>query len=134
MRDYHPKRKFSSSSIPSAAALQAYEDMSEGAADKILTMAQSEQIHRHKWEYIALHKALFNHRLGQIFAFLIALSIVLGTIYLSITKDYISASALAITGFMSLSLSSLAATKTLKKDLNIRNFTRQRKRVKNSKN
>jgi uncharacterized membrane protein len=113
-RDYHSRRKFSS--IPSAGVLRAYEDLSEGAADRLIEMAEIEQAHRHEWENRALKVAATSQKLGQICGLLIVLAIIGASSHLALNGDYVTASSIAVTGFLSLMVTSLTGRRNLKHD------------------
>jgi uncharacterized membrane protein len=127
-RDHHSRRKFSS--IPSAGMLRAYEDLSEGAADRLIEMAEIEQTHRHEWENRALKVAASSQKLGQICGLLVALAIIGASSHLALNGDYLTASSIAVTGFLSLMVTSLSARKSFKHDRrprrNIRHNFRRR--------
>ena len=63
--------------LPPPSYLREYDIIIPGAADRIISMAEAEQKHRHHWERSAL-----NHTtIGLCFGFLIALCLVGGGIY-----------------------------------------------------
>lgn len=81
--------------LPPPDALAEYEQISPGFADRIITMAEKEQVHRHgnedeRWN---VQRRLLTR--GQIFAFILSLAIVAGGIWL-LTQDK------AVTGFITL--------------------------------
>ena len=55
----------------------AYEDVLPGSADRILSMAESEQRHRIEWETDALHASMRDTKSGQRFGFA-ALTVCIG--------------------------------------------------------
>ena len=61
--------------IPSPEILIKFEDAIPGAANRIITMAEKEQTHRHYRENKEILIPLITERLGMIFAFLIVLAI-----------------------------------------------------------
>jgi uncharacterized membrane protein len=63
--------------LPPPSYLREYEIIIAGAADRIISMAEAEQKHRHRWE----RSALSNTTIGLWFGFLIALSLVGGGVY-----------------------------------------------------
>ncbi len=78
--------------IPSPDALQRYESLLPGAAERIVSMAEKEQTHRHNCETQALQQEIENHqarnteiRRGQWFGFLIGLSAILSGTLLAYT-------------------------------------------------
>jgi uncharacterized membrane protein len=72
--------------LPPPEALAEYEQISPGFADRIITMAEKEQVHRHQQEdeRWPVQKKLLSR--GQVFAFILSLSIVVGGIWL-LMKD-----------------------------------------------
>jgi uncharacterized membrane protein len=57
--------------IPSAQELQRYEQVQPGLADRIVSMAEKEQGHRHTIETTTMNLDFAEGKRGQIFAFLI---------------------------------------------------------------
>lgn len=63
--------------LPPPSYLREYDTIVSGAADRIISMAEAEQKHRHRWERSALN----NTTIGLWFGFLIALGLVGGGVY-----------------------------------------------------
>jgi uncharacterized membrane protein len=63
--------------LPPPSYLSEYDAILPGAADRIISMAEAEQKHRHSWERSALN----NTTVGLWFGFLIALGLVGGGVY-----------------------------------------------------
>jgi uncharacterized membrane protein len=63
--------------LPPPSYLRDYETVIVGAADRIIAMAEKEQMHRHDWE----RSALRNTTIGLWFGFFIALGLLGGAIY-----------------------------------------------------
>lgn len=59
--------------MPPPAALRGYEDVLEGSANRIITMAESEMAHSHKVQNRGLAWSIVSQLAGQAFAFAIAL-------------------------------------------------------------
>lgn len=93
--------------LPSPEILQEYEYASEGTVARLLEMAETEQDRRNAWEneYLRFHKKSL--RLGQLFGFILLLSVVWGTIYLGGIGQETAAITLAASGFFSVALASL---------------------------
>lgn len=73
--------------LPPPSYLRDYETIVVGAADRIITMAENEQKHRHRWELSALR----NTTVGLWFGFAIAIGLVGGGIYsVSIGQPYVA--------------------------------------------
>ena len=73
----------SSRPIPSPQELEHYEKIHEGFADRIVTMAEREQNHRHGIENSGLKAAVAAEKRGQVFIFVISLSVILGGVSLA---------------------------------------------------
>lgn len=63
--------------LPPPSYLREYDIIIAGAADRIISMAEAEQKHRHRWERSALNST----NIGLWFGFLIALGLVGGGVY-----------------------------------------------------
>lgn len=90
--------------FPAPEKLAEYEELSEGAADRIIALVQKEQDQRHRWENDSLSKHHATARLGQFFAFLSVFVVVAAVIFLSAQNQYISASVLALAGIIAIGL------------------------------
>jgi uncharacterized membrane protein len=68
--------------LPSPESLAEYEQISPGFADRIVKMAEKEQVHRHEQDNLRwpAQKKLLSR--GQVFGFILSLSIVGGGIWL----------------------------------------------------
>ena len=69
--------------IPPAEQLRQYEDICEGAADRILAMAEKQAIHRHTLEASVIRSNTRNSLLGIVCAFLLGLSTISGGVFLA---------------------------------------------------
>ena len=100
-------RPFVQSILPSPEILQEYEYASEGTVARLLEMAETEQDRRNEWEddYLRFHKKSL--RLGQLFGFILLLSVVWGTIYLGSNGQENVAIALSGSAFFAVAASSL---------------------------
>jgi len=61
--------------LPHPEILEGYDYVIEGSAERILTMFEREQQHRHDWESRALKIHSISTVLGQLLGFLIAVSV-----------------------------------------------------------
>lgn len=68
--------------LPPPAALEQFERSAPGAADRILGMAEREEDHRHSQESAMLRSDVQARTRGQWMAFLVALVIIIGGIWL----------------------------------------------------
>lgn len=71
----------SSGPIPPASELQLYEQTHPGLADRIFTMAENQSKHRITMENETIHYQNIQSSRGQIFAFVIAMTALLGSFY-----------------------------------------------------
>lgn len=78
--------------LPPAHALQEYENVLPGLADRIVAMAEKEQIHQHEIEQRGLEGDINEARLGQIFALVIGLFTVFAGAYAGIKGAEITGS------------------------------------------
>ncbi|MCE3233058.1 MAG: putative rane protein [Rickettsiaceae bacterium] len=76
-------RSFNQPILPPPSVLQEYEYASDGAAARIIEMAEVEQDRRNKWEieYMRFYKKSL--RIGQLFGFLLLALVVLAVMSLS---------------------------------------------------
>ena len=73
--------------LPPPSYLREYEAITPGAGDRIISMTEREQQHRHAWE----RSALSNTTVGLCFGFLIALALVGGGIYsVTVGQPYVA--------------------------------------------
>ena len=107
--------------LPSPAILKEYDEASEGAADRLVEMAEIEQEHRHEWELAALAAYDRNFRLGQKCGLLLALSIIGSAIYVGhFLHDQYLASMILGCGFASIIVSTMFASKNKRYENRIR--------------
>lgn len=71
--------------LPSAEEFEKYNQVLPGAADRIVRMAEQQQTHRHALEVRTTRAAIIEARLGQIFAFVVAMTGLVGGVYLTAT-------------------------------------------------
>lgn len=60
--------------LPQPSALQKYEEVLPGAAERIIQMAETQSLHRHKLEAIAVKSGSRDSLLGLIFGLIIGLA------------------------------------------------------------
>ena len=107
--------------LPSPAILKEYNDVAEGAAERLMEMAEIEQEHRHEWELGALAAYDRNFRLGQKCGLILALSIISSAIYVGhFLHDHYLASIIAGCGFASMIVSTIYASKNKRYENRIR--------------
>ncbi|MGL5580535.1 MAG: DUF2335 domain-containing protein [Cetobacterium sp.] len=89
--------------LPHPDLLKKFEDITPGAAERILAMAEKEQQHRHELEKEIVTKENDNIKkefslknTGLVFAFILASSIIFGGIYLLLTDKSLEGFALIL--------------------------------------
>jgi len=103
-------RSSQSSVLPSPTVLQEYEYATEGAADRILEMAEVEQDRRHNWEddYLLFYKKSL--RIGQLCGFILLFSVIFSFVYLASNGKEMFAVYLAVIAFFSVALANFFAS------------------------
>lgn len=86
--------------FPSPEKLAEYEELQEGAADRVLSLVEAEQKHRHLWETRALNKHYFAVKLGQVLFFLLATLVVVASVGLAVNGYTTASVAIAIIGLL----------------------------------
>jgi len=95
--------------FPPPSILQEYEYAQEGAASRIIDMAEAEQKRRHQWEDVYTEHLLRAQRHAQFFGFVILFFIISATIYLTSIGKSDVAMVLSVSAFTSVVLSNLFA-------------------------
>lgn len=83
--------------LPPPAALEKYDQVLPGSAERILSMAESQHRHRQNLELNVVNSNISAQRLGVILGFVIAMTTILGGIYLVATGKPASGLAAIIT-------------------------------------
>lgn len=98
--------------LPSPAVLQEYEYATEGAANRIIEMAEIEQERRNAWEdeYLRFYKKSL--RIGQICGFLLLVTVVLAVVSLANNGYENVAEILAVSGFIAVALASIFSNRS----------------------
>lgn len=98
-----------SSPLPPPEVLQKYEQLESGMIKKIIQMTETQANHRRELEAKTLNAEIehtknidFEARIGQIFAFILAILLISGSIYAIITGYQIGGSILGSTTIISL--------------------------------
>jgi len=68
--------------LPPPEALEHYNRILPGAADRLLTMAEGQTRHRQGLENRALHAKVWSERIGQVMAFILSMVALLGSLWL----------------------------------------------------
>jgi uncharacterized membrane protein len=68
--------------LPPPEALDRYNQIVPGLAERIVAMAESQSQHRQALERKVIDSNIRNERLGQVFAFFIAMTVVVGSLIL----------------------------------------------------
>ncbi len=87
--------KHFSGPLPPPEVLAGFENTQNGSADRVITMAEKEQDHRHTIEKTGLEGAIAKDRRGQNYALIICLVILLGSMGLIAIDKEISGTLLA---------------------------------------
>lgn len=66
--------------LPPPEILERYNQVVPGLADRIVVMAESQARHRQALEQSVINGNIRNERLGQVFAFIIAMSVIVGSL------------------------------------------------------
>jgi uncharacterized membrane protein len=115
--NYRGNRPFQPQSIlPSPAILQEYEYATDGAAARIIEMAEIEQDRRNEWEaeYMRFYKKSL--RIGQLFGFILLVLVVLATMSLSSQGKDDVAAILAGSAFFSVAIASVFSSGSAKRN------------------
>jgi uncharacterized membrane protein len=132
--NYRGNRSFQPQSIlPSPAILQEYEYATDGAASRIIEMAEIEQDRRNEWEaeYMRFYKKSL--RLGQLFGFLLLISVVFAVMSLSTQGKDDVAMFLAGSAFFSVAIATIFSGGSARKNSRRTRRDRDRSRDKREK-
>jgi len=88
--------------LPPPEAFRGYEDVVPGAADRILKMAEGEQVHRHQVETRQLRYTVSLAALGQVFALTIGLSGIVSGAVLALRGQNLNGLAFLVTSLATL--------------------------------
>lgn len=88
--------------LPSPDSLAKYEAICPGAADRILTMAERQSIHRHSMEGTVIPAAVDAERRGQRNGLIVALAAISGSVVLGISGATSAAALMGSTTVVSL--------------------------------
>lgn len=88
-------QKTFSGPIPPPSMLEGYDKVHDGLADRIVSMAESQQQHRQALEYKSVEAAIKTESRGQHYALLVSVVIISGAIYLIDNGKEIAGSILA---------------------------------------
>ena len=69
--------------LPPPEALQKYDQILPGAADRIIRMAESQHEHRQKLEKTVVESNAFSQKVGLILGFVVAMTAIVGGIWLA---------------------------------------------------
>jgi uncharacterized membrane protein len=68
--------------LPPPEALERYNQIVPGAAERIIVMAESQHSHRQGLEKHVIHSNVSAQRLGTVLGFIVAMTVVIGGMYL----------------------------------------------------
>jgi len=107
--------------LPDSETLKEYSAIIPNGADRVMKMAEKQLEHRIKQENRVIGGQVFQSGLGQIFAFIICITVILGAIYvISIGKDLIGL-AMVLTALASLAYVFIKGKKKQEENLEERN-------------
>jgi len=88
--------------IPHPSTLEGYERLVKGSADRIIQMAEKQVTHRHSIEKKIIKSETLNSLLGVIFAFVIAMTTVLGGVWVMVNGSVWGGGFLGAAGLLGL--------------------------------
>lgn len=88
----HEVEEHYSGPLPHPRHLEHFESTLPGAANRILLMAEQEQVHRHNWETKELRSSIFTERLGLLGGISVAIGLIAGAVICA----YVDATAIGI--------------------------------------
>lgn len=98
--------------IPPPHILSGYDKVQTGFAERIIAMAEKEQVHRHGIEHQALSAGISVQKRGQIYALIVSLVILSGSMFLIHSGMELSGSALAGSSLIGLAYIFITGRKT----------------------
>ncbi|WPX96287.1 DUF2335 domain-containing protein [Candidatus Bandiella euplotis] len=101
-RDYKPNYKNNrpSSSLPSPAMLESYEEISPGFTERLLELTKQKQEQQKNWEDNYLKSMNMTMRIGQILAFLFSIVVLIISTRFFYEQQFGSGAVLFITWFV----------------------------------
>ena len=81
------EQKLFSGPIPSPSILEGYERLVKGSAERIIRMAEEQSAHRRHIEKKVVGSEVLNSRLGIVSAFIIAMTTVLGGVWVMVNAS-----------------------------------------------
>lgn len=106
-----------SAPLPEASQFAGYNDVLPGAADRILTMAEKQAQHRQELERRAIKGEQIQSFLGLILGFIIAITGLIGSIYLIFKGQSVTGTILAGSVLVSLVYTFVYGSKQRQKEL-----------------
>ena len=85
--------------LPPIEMMEEYEELNPGTCERIFSMAEKEQKHRHSMDILTMEKYSRTVRLGRIFALIFIVVIAIATLILAIAGSIISSLVFAISAF-----------------------------------
>lgn len=120
--------------LPPPHILKQYEEVSPGTMERLITMAEMEQVHRQDWEYAYLRHYNRSYILGQICSLFTIVAIIIGSIVLINKGEHGLAVTLIVAGFTTIAFSIAITLKTRKFEkrpkVNFEDFAAKRRAIK----
>lgn len=85
--------------LPPIEMMEEYEELNPGTCERIFSMAEKEQKHRHSMDILTMEKYSKTVRLGRIFALIFIVLIAIATLILAVAGSIILSSVFAISAF-----------------------------------
>ena len=119
-RSLESKSSLFSGPLPDPESLIRYNEAVPNAAERIIKMAENQQEHRFKLEHRAVSWELFQSQLGQIFAFIIAITGIVGGCYIAYNGHDWAGASIVGGSLASIVYSFLSGKKAQKDNLNLK--------------
>jgi uncharacterized membrane protein len=90
----HNIQEVYSGPLPHPGHLEQFERVLPGSAERILSLAEKEQAHRHKWEQRELRSSVLTERIGLIGGIIVAVGLIAGAVICAVLDQVIIGAAL----------------------------------------
>lgn len=98
----HAVAEYYSGPLPHPEHLEHFDRVLPGAADRILTMAEREQSHRHTWEQRELRSSILTERMGLFGGVLVAIGLIVGAVVCAVYGQTVIGGALVAASAVSM--------------------------------
>ena len=107
---------FSSGPIPDAEQLAKYDTVLPGAADRIISMAERQSVHRQAIEKIVVMSNARNSTLGVVAAFILGVLTIVGGVFLAYNGSELTGTILGSTGLVGLATVFIYGTRSSRRE------------------